>query len=597
VNRGQRPRSVGSAWRAGLLAGCLAAGCATGAPPVTKIVGGREISTRSVDPNAYEYVGRALLYEEERRYEEAIAEIKRALNFDPDSPELHARLAELDLRVGRLDEAAAAVKDSLARGESGPGLVAEAHLRQRRGDLEGAVASLRRAAAVSSFDEEPEEATTAHLELADAQLVALQVEPARETLRTLANGLPASVAARVRLAGVAWALGDRAETETRLREALTIEPNQLDALLLLGWLYAADGRGKDAEARFREALERSEGSPDVGVTLARFLVSTGAKDAAAQVVDDLTTPATDDTALFASIELERAARRTQQALALARARRNGADVNEELRGRLDLTIAELLEADNAHKAALDVLLAFPKAAPGFADARVRAAAIERERGKPDEALRMLDEALAAAGQTPSEALEIEIALARTLCDEKAGAPDRALRRLDEALTRRPGTAKLVLAKAALLERHGRWREALDVTEKLLGEQPGLAEALNFWGFVAADNGHDLPRARQRLRAAVALDPGSGAILDSLGWVHLRAGELAPASVFIEEAGRLEPEDPEILGHLAELYGRRGERERAEKTLRKALAGKAEDAVRRRLEEQLRRLTGAKGKAG
>jgi tetratricopeptide (TPR) repeat protein len=573
----------------------LGASCATSTSSITKLVGGREIVTRSVDPNAYEYVGRAMLFEEDRRYEEAIAEIKRALTFDRQAPELQAHLAELYLRLGRLDEAEAAVKDSLEGGESVPGLVAEAHVRQRRADLNGAVEALRRAARLTSFADEPEEATTAYLELADAQLVGLDVDGAHETLRGLAEGLPTSVAARVRLAGVAWALGDRKEAEARLREALTLEPNQLDALLLLAWLHAADGRGKDAEARFREALERSEGSLEVGTALVRYLISVGSNEAAAQVADDLTAPGADETALFEELELERAAHRPKRALELARARREAADTTDELRGRLDIAIADLLEGESVHKAALAVLFAVPKSSPAYGDARVRAAGILRETGKANEALQLLDEAFGAS-HPPPEALENDVTLALALCEEKMGASDQALARLDEALGKKPGLPRLVLAKAALLERVGRWREALATTEKLLAEQPGSAEALNFAGFVAADNGQDLPRARQRLRAAVALDPGSGAILDSLGWAHLRSDEVALAGVFIEQAGRLEPEDPEILGHLAELYGRRGERDRAEKTLRKALAGKAEDAVRRRLEEQLRRLVG-KASAG
>ena len=578
------------------LAVALAAGCATSAPRITKIVGGREIVTRAVDPNAYEYVGRALLFEEERRYEDAINEIKRALTFDREAPELHAHLAELYVRLGRVEEAAAAVKDSLALGESVAGLVAQAHLQQRRGDQGAAVAALRKAAGLTSFSDEPEEATTAYLELADAQLVGLEVDGAHETLRALADGLPTSVAARVRLAGVAWALGDGKQAETRLREALALEPNQLDALLLLGWLHAAEGKRKDAEARFREALERSEGSLEVGTALVRYLVSVGANEAAALVADDLAVPAGDETAFFESLELERAAGRPKRAIELARARREAPDATDELRGRLDLAIADLLESEGVPRAALAVLLAVPRSSPRFGDARVRAAGILRETGKADEGLHLLDDAFG-VGHPPAETLENDVALALALCDEKIGATDQAVSRLDEALGRRPGVPRLVLAKAALLERHGRWREALAVTEKLLLEQPGSAEALNFAGFVAADNGQDLPRARQRLRAAVALDPGSGAILDSLGWAHLRSDELALAGIFIEQAGRLEPEDPEILGHLAELYGRRGERERAEKTLRKALAGKAEEAVRKRLEEQLRRLVSPKGGAG
>ena len=66
------------------------------------------------------------------------------------------------------------------------------------------------------------------------------------------------------------------------------------------------------------------------------------------------------------------------------------------------------------------------------------------------------------------------------------------------------------------------------------------------------------------------------MLDSLGWAHLQSGELAKATLFLEQAARLEPEDPEVLGHLAELYARNGQRDRAEQALRKALGAKPED---------------------
>src|SRR5262249_32959499 len=70
-----------------------AAGCATTVQPVTKIVDGRVIVTRSVSPDAYEHVTRALLYEEEERWDEAATELQRALPFDDDAAELRAHLA------------------------------------------------------------------------------------------------------------------------------------------------------------------------------------------------------------------------------------------------------------------------------------------------------------------------------------------------------------------------------------------------------------------------------------------------------------------------------------------------------------------------
>ena len=93
---------------------------------MSKLVGGRVVVTRPVDPNAYEHVGRALLYQEEDRPEEAIDELKRALNFDRDAPEVHARIAELYLNLDRIKDAQEAIRDSLALGETVDGFVAQA---------------------------------------------------------------------------------------------------------------------------------------------------------------------------------------------------------------------------------------------------------------------------------------------------------------------------------------------------------------------------------------------------------------------------------------------------------------------------------------
>jgi Flp pilus assembly protein TadD len=128
---------------------------------------------------------------------------------------------------------------------------------------------------------------------------------------------------------------------------------------------------------------------------------------------------------------------------------------------------------------------------------------------------------------------------------------------------------------------------------VLAKEPGSVEALNVWGFVAADHDHELGRAVRRLVAALALDAGTGSIIDSVGWAHLKTGDLKKAALFLEQAARLEPTDPEVLSHVGALYVRRAEPERAAGIFRKALQNKPEDALRRRLEEELTRLESRK----
>src|SRR4029453_8860540 len=93
------------------------------------------------------------------------------------------------------------------------------------------------------------------------------------------------------------------------------------------------------------------------------------------------------------------------------------------------------------------------------------------------------------------------------------------------------------------------------------------------------------RALRRLISALSLDAGTGSIIDSVGWAHLKLGDLPKAGLFLEQAPRLEPTDPEVLSHVGALYVRRSDPERAASIYRKALEQKPEDALRHRLAEE------------
>ena len=159
----------------GLVAAFLGA-CATQGPPITKLVSGRQITTRSVDPTAYEHMSRALLYEEQERWQDAADELQRAILFDDDAPELHAHLAELFLRLGRDKDAADEVRTSLTLGPSASGLLADAHVRRVQGDAAGQVAALRKATKEVDFEAGDDDAESVYLELAEAELQTLEIQ-------------------------------------------------------------------------------------------------------------------------------------------------------------------------------------------------------------------------------------------------------------------------------------------------------------------------------------------------------------------------------------------------------------------------------------
>jgi len=320
-------------------------------------------------------------------------------------------------------------------------------------------------------------------------------------------------------------------------------------------------------------------------------MAVGDRKEAEQLADDQ--PAIDpkDTeALGKRLELERVTKRYDRALALLKTVEQS-DAPDEVKARLPLLRAQVLADQGKRGEAVAGLLAVGKEANGRLEARLQAAEILREDGKAAEAAKALADGEVQAGE--GDRPDVELAVGRALADERRGDSARAVRILEESLGRHPDNARLILTLAALEERRGQWKRALELTEKVLAKEPGSVEALNFWGFVAADHGHDLKRAVRRLISALALDAGTGSIIDSVGWAHLKAGDLAKAGLFLEQAARLEPSDPEVLAHVGELYVRRAEPERAVGIFRKALQNKPEDALRHRLEEELTRLESRK----
>ncbi len=590
-----------------LLLSGVAIGCATAPVPITKIVNGRVVQTRAVSPEAYEHVARAHLYEDEERWQEAADELQRALPFDPDAAEVRAELAELFIRLGRTEDAADQIARSLATAPTVPGYLAQAHFAQAHPGVPGAgpIPALEQAARLALADEDVEAIETTHLELTEAEVGGLDLSAAIETVRRLVRSAPDTQRGRVQLAALSWPLGGLDEAIAAVTSAVADEPADVEARILLGELQIATNQPAAAKASFKDAIDRADAPLEIADAFAGWLVLSGDLTAAQELADGLTADLPDAEAVELAATLERTVKRPARALALAeRARKLGASA-----GRVALMIGAALASQEDWSGATKAYLGVAKTEAEFFESRLRAAEVEREHGKLDQAGRRLAEA---ASAQIDGARSVDLAIARSQIDEKRGDAALAARHLDEALAGKPDEAmagrpddkpldqrlvdRLILAHAAVDERRGDWQRAVAQVDALLAREPRNVEALNFAGFIAADRGQDLPRAIKRLQAAVALSPGAGGVVDSLGWAYFRSGDLARADTFLEEAGRLEPADPEILSHLGDLYAKRQERDRALATYRLALTLSPSDRIARELGERIHTLD-AKSAAG
>ena len=196
-------------------------------------------------------------------------------------------------------------------------------------------------------------------------------------------------------------------------------------------------------------------------------------------------------------------------------------------------------------------------------ARLRSAQILAGQGKLDEARKLLSEA-----STGSEEQSIQFAIAEAALLRKAKQPQAAFDLLDARLETQPDNAELLYETALLAER----LDQLEIMERrlrrLIELQPEHGQAYNALGYSFADRGIRLPEARELIDKALALMPNDTFILDSLGWVQYRQGDLAGALATLERAYGMR-DDPEIGAHLGEVLWAIGRKDDAQKLLRAA----------------------------
>jgi len=134
------------------------------------------------------------------------------------------------------------------------------------------------------------------------------------------------------------------------------------------------------------------------------------------------------------------------------------------------------------------------------------------------------------------------------------------------------------------ERSGRRATAIQEFQDLLARDDSFAPALNYLGYMWAEQGENLLEAADLVAKAVALEPNNGAYIDSLGWVYFQLGEYAEALGHLEKAARLVGDDAVVLEHLGDLYFALGRSSQAAESYQRAvaLADDNEGTVRQKL---------------
>lgn len=155
--------------------------------------------------------------------------------------------------------------------------------------------------------------------------------------------------------------------------------------------------------------------------------------------------------------------------------------------------------------------------------------------------------------------------------------DEAYTLLEKATQSFPESPELLYDFALNAERKGKFDIMEETLYKVIKSKPDMAPAYNALGYSYADRNIKLMEAKTLIETATKLAPEDHYIMDSLGWVYYRLGDLGHASEQLRRAYGIQ-QDPEIAAHLAEVLWKQGQREEAQRILEQALSANPDNEL-------------------
>jgi tetratricopeptide (TPR) repeat protein len=153
---------------------------------------------------------------------------------------------------------------------------------------------------------------------------------------------------------------------------------------------------------------------------------------------------------------------------------------------------------------------------------------------------------------------------------EAGAWMEALRAFEGASAAASTSPQPHFLIGAQLERLHQEAAARDELRRAIALDPRHADALNYLGYMDAEDGVNLDEAKVLIQRALEVEPDNGAYLDSLGWVYFRMGDMTNALAQLRRAAELVDTDPTIFEHLGDVYLAHGDVDNARKAWGRAL---------------------------
>jgi tetratricopeptide (TPR) repeat protein len=366
-----------------------------------------------------------------------------------------------------------------------------------------------------------------------------QADAALEQYKVIADANPEDAQTYVRIAEIYRKQGKFDLALDSLKKAETMVQDSVEVPYNIAAIFQAQGRYDEAIPIMRDLLKKSE-KPD-------GKYSNGEKSNRAVFLERLGT-------IYREQGNNQAANETfRQIVAL------GGDENIE-RGYQEI-IDTWREAKEWQKATDTAKEAVQKL-PSSRELKMVLAAQQADMGQADKALKdvraMLKGDANSNSNSNSDDRQVYITLAQMNTRlRRFSDAEQALDKAEQLSSKADDKEYVWFLRGSTFEREKRYAEAEEQFKKVLASDPEHASALNYLGYMLADQNTKLEEALGYIKRAVDLDPANGAYLDSLGWAYFRLGKYELAEDNLLKASQKINTDPTVHDHLGDLYQKTG----------------------------------------
>lgn len=472
--------------------------------------------------------------------EQAIKEYQLALQTDPSSNYLKARLAILNFTAGDVP-AAVRFADEVAEAS---GL--DAQMLGQLGGMYAAAGKPDKALRLFNRAIEQEPQRSEHF-FAKGLLQANQKQyaDAEETIRSGIKVSPDSAVGYYYLGRIGVEARDFDKATTHFEQAVTLNPAFEPAYVALGSVYEAKQDRDKAIDIYRRYLQGvNPKNREIRHHLIRLQVSAKQYDEALRELQEIL--AEDPSDLDAQLrmglvygEQKNYPKAIQQLTQILTVRPSELKVRDYL-GYLYEETRDYPNAIAAYRHNLTL-------EPSYFEGHLHLGVLLYRTKQYSEAIQHLREASRLNPKQPET--HIVLGLSHFQVEEY----EPSLQAFLEGIRHNPDNADLHFNAGTAYDKLNRFEEVVKSMETTLALDPHHADALNYLGYSYAERGVKIEEAIALTKQAVALRPTNGYYVDSLAWAFFKKGLLAEAMAEMKRAVALVGDDPVIYEHLGEIY--------------------------------------------